>query len=155
MSLSNIYKILPTLTALELTQIKNRIDFLLLNQTSLESDPEEMLFYNIITKELERKIALEPMYFGVFKTKQTYKKFKQTFTFIKKYSKTVLRDNYNKKTRVRFYILFVQIIMNYINKYELPKDLKTVLNCHEKFPSQLDQMFPGYLEAGLFSIIFD
>lgn len=150
----NVLKELSTLSEKDLQEVKNRTDFLLSNKfSSSVSSQSTLLFYDIIAKQLLDLSGVTSPPFYIFQKNKAFKKLKEAHKFVDEYLLTIL-TNPLKQEKVHFYMLFTKIMLNYLEQYNLPKEISVIVNTHQKFPAQLNLAFPSYGASGLFSLLF-
>lgn len=157
-----IEQILPSLSQKELKEIKNKIDYLLsdLSIVSNESKKELKdldLFYRCITDELNKLLGRKkgiPLLVLKKSNDRLYKQVVIVYKFLIGYLQELI-DKPTKDHRLKFFMLYAELMGDYMKDITFDMiGLSGMLKVHKKFPGMIDDTFPGYLEAGAFSVIF-
>lgn len=150
---SDFLKELSQCTQAQLLDIKIRVDYLLSNSKKKQDSKIDSLFYDSISKQFKDCSGLETLPFFKFKQTKYFKKLIETQKYLDKYIQDMITKP-SKREKVQFYMLFTKIMYDYLEHYNLPKDISVILNSYTRYSSLLEQAFPGYLLSGVQSFIF-
>ncbi len=140
------YEELKNLSKKDLLNLKNKIDLLL---TKESNETNEELFYGIIIAYLDSILKSKFSYYDTYKTNPHYPRLKIATKYIDSYCQELF-GKVSKTERVRFYKLYVELVVEMIKKNkDLSLSIPLVLNYHEMFPGLLEKAFPGYIAGGL------
>lgn len=154
MNIDDIVKNLPNLSQDELKKLDHNIKFYL-KYSIVEGSKYESLLYDSVNSKVTELTGAN-IFFAVFKkSKIGYKQLGAVVSTIENF--VVILSKKIKVTRLKrkqLYNLYVDVIVEYLIKYNIPVSVNSVLNCHEKFTALLDKKYPGYLENGLLYLLF-
>lgn len=154
MNIDSILRCLPNLSQDELKKLDNNIKFYLKYSIVKGSNYETLLYESINSKVNE--LTGDNLFFAVFKkSKIGYKQLGVCVNTLENF--VTIIDKNIKVTRLRrkqLYNLYVNVIIEYLIKYNIPISINSILNCHEKFIALLDKKYPGYIETGLLYLLF-
>lgn len=140
------YEELKNLPRKELINLKNKIDLLLAKESN---ETNEELFYWVVATYLDEILKSKFLYYHTYKTNPSYSRLKIATKYIDSYCQELF-GKVSKTERVRFYKLYVELVVEMIKKNkDLSLSVPLVLNYHEMFPGLLEKAFPGYIAGGL------
>lgn len=146
-----------------LLQLKNRIDYILINKINKSNknelnnkDKNAQILYEVITDKLCIKLKINKIPFSVFKKSVKYKEFIKKYKELSIFYNEIIKnsDIKNKKLlNIKLYNLSIEIVINWVIDCEIPLCLSTVVNNIDKIPGLINKQFPGYLENNLCHLI--
>lgn len=157
-STKKINLLLIKLSQQELKEIKNKIDYLI-SDSSILKDNDLIyldLFYLCLSDKLNQLLkigGLSPLPVLKKLNNKVYKKLITVYEYILEYLDKLI-ENSTKDDKFKFFRLYADLLGNYTNSIKIEMVCLTgLLNNYEKFPTLIEDNFPGYLESGLFEVI--
>ena len=142
----------------DLTNLKNRIDYILLTKKetskSHNQDLKYLDFYKLVIEELSTELNTKlSENFWAFKRTPLYKKFKESYQIIEQFQ---IDNCIIDKLQVKKFQLFgVNLVMDLLKHASVPLGLKVVVNNLHKIPGLVHNAFPDYIENGLLFKVLD
>ena len=87
------------------------------------------------------------------KYRSTLSKLYKAVSGLNDWSSSALGRKLSRPEKLTMYSLACELTCDYLNKINVPINLKTIVNCYERFPSLIQAAFPGYIESGLLHIV--
>lgn len=142
---------LELMSVSELIELRKKIESALLEKAVIETF-DAVDFYKYLSKALDVIIGqpLPPLLVLKKKSPQSYKKLVAVTHFINEYMAHIGWGEHDRKNT---YQLYVKLVALYIDERGFSVNLSTFLNLHEKFPTLLDDAFPGYIPSGAISFL--
>jgi len=118
-----------------------------------EEDEKFLLFYDIFTETLREVVGKKlPKQAGSLPSK-LYQDLKSGWTVIDDLLKQVM-PRIKLTSRTKFYRIAILTVIDYIHNIDnMPVAAKTVAEQLQNCPELLHKQFPGYLQAGLMSMV--
>jgi hypothetical protein len=146
---------LTSMSTKELKQLRAKINFLVDNSTDDINDSNYQTFYSLLTDSLNRTLLNTYQPFPVFKKQKTqYNKLVEVVDYLDQ----LVQDTFAKPKKLfymKIYRLYITLVKADLTNSPIPLGIPTILNYKSKFAGILDNNFPGYLENGLFRVLFD
>jgi hypothetical protein len=157
---TEIIKSLPLLSKEDLEEIETNIFFMLKpNRKEYLNDREVSLLYGYITSYLEAMTGEKAIPYNLFikKTSEAnITKLCTTRSFLNSFIETALAKEGVKPTlnnKARLYSLFTKLLYQFLKSRNIKINIVTMLSFNERFPSELNSAFPGYVENSILSKI--
>lgn len=144
----------------ELTEIKAKVDFWLeqdSNKHDYKNSSYVELFMSSLTDCFLKRLIKRPPPISAIKASRTgaisLTKLNKAISSLNNWSSIALGHNPSRIEKYKIYTLVCELTCDFLQGANIPLSFKTVVNSYEKFPSLLNQAFPGYIESGLFKVI--
>jgi hypothetical protein len=157
-SVDFVKQTLPTLELKELEDLQALIKFLLDGKSSkgnATEDSIEILLYQAIAEVLEAENLTATPFFH-FKKGPTYRQFRAGKEVVEKFLDKSFRPKKLTRTqRKKLYKMMICWVVVYLNEYNVPLSVRTIVNNLSKGPEFFLREFPEYLESKLFFKILE
>lgn len=145
---------LTSLSVKELENLRNEIDFLLQQKKIKRNYGDYDLFLESLNKILTAKLRIKPVLLNVMKTKN--KALFSRLVLVTEYLNTFLLTSgtkCDKINKLKLYILYSELMTEYLTSLNISLSLNTLINFYESFPSVLESNYPDYLAQGLLYLV--
>lgn len=153
-SMTDVTEHLADLTSVELQQVIQLAKTLQQTKGVAAESPEVLLFFNTLCEEVTMYTSFEHPPLSIFKgrDKKSFNKVIKLVAIIQTWSDSVDADIQTRLKKRNLYATLAMLVGSYLDDIGVPITLKTLLNSFHKFPSLVDQAFPGYVQSGLFNM---
>lgn len=146
----------------ELKELKAKVTFLLENkpvEVGIKQEGYVQLFLDVLDTSLQRRLLKKVPPLVVLRASTKYRsilsKLYKAVSCLNDWSESALNRRLNRPEKLTMYSLASELTCDYLNRIGVPINLKTIINCYERFPSLIQSAFPGYIESGLLHIILN
>lgn len=122
------------------------------DKSKLYDDIRTRQFYDVIQSCLLKELGIEKRAFSIFKKSNNFNKFKKSYKDLDVYMKSININN-KKSINYKFYLLFIKLLIDWLQECNIPISLSTVINNMNKIPGLLNQAYPDYIKNGLIHLI--
>lgn len=151
--IERLHKILPELSRSQLEQVRDRVDFLL--QASGEEEEvidDHRLFYEALVKGVSIAARIDCPPFKVFCQSRYFSYFVEKLPPILMFINTNL-PNLKKVERIKLYGICANVLVRQLQDQNVPISIGSVCTNLHRLPELVEKAFPGYIAAGLFSVL--
>lgn len=115
---------------------------------------EDNLFYTAVARTISTKLKIGYPIYDVFIKQQpdNFKKLREVVLELDEWIE-IHFPKVQRAKKYKLYVLFTEIVVEYIEEGPVPLSLPSTLNTFSKLPSLVDKKFPGYLQSNLFYML--
>lgn len=118
-----------------------------------DEDERFLLFYGVLTEIMQEVVGKKLPKNASYLPPKLYRDLKSSWVVVDDLLSQV-KPRARLPQRTKFYRIIVLTVINYIDNLEnVPVGMKTVVAQLQNCPALLHQQFPGYLQAGLMSLM--
>ena len=152
--LSDILMAIPNLSDKERGEVRAAVAGTTSQSKSIhEEDEKFLLFYGVLTEIMREVVGKKLPKSASYLPPKLYRDLKSGWSTADELLNQVM-PQIRLPQRTKFYRIIVLTVINYIDNLEnVPVGIKTVVAQLQNCPALLHQQFPGYLQAGLMSVI--
>lgn len=152
--LSNILMAIPNLSNKERGEVRAAIAGTTLQSKSIhEEDEKFLLFYGVLTETMREVVGKKLPKSASYLPPKLYRDLKSGWSTVDDLLSQVI-PQVRLPQRTKFYRVVVLTVIDYIHNLDnVPVGIKTVIAQLQNCPALLHQQFPGYLQAGLMSLV--
>lgn len=137
----------------DLNEVKNKAEFLLIDKQKIEKDNIRLQqFYGVVQEIISEKLKINKISYRAFRCRSNFNKFKKSYKDLNEYMKVIKIKN-KKATYYKFYFIFVNLLINWLQKCKIPISMNTIINNIDKIPGLIDQAYPEYIQNDLIHLI--